>query len=173
MKRMIIIILLTYSVSFGGISGSGRGRYNSYKQILGNVKIISPADNVQSAYDTLKANTSMGTLSATNWRTLILNPGRYTVTTQITFDTDYIAIVGLHGDPRMTVFTGSIDGYSLIKQTADTLTVAAKAWNSAWTSNSPEADTNAEAELDIKGADYMVIVTSTSTVDSKLLIKGF
>ena len=124
MKRMIIIILLTYSVSFGGISGSGRGRYNSYKQILGNVKIISPADNVQSAYDTLKANTSMGTLSATNWRTLILNPGRYTVTTQITFDTDYIAIVGLLGDPRATMITGSIDGYSLIKQTADTLSLA-------------------------------------------------
>lgn len=62
---------------------------------------------------------------------------------------------------------------------ADTLVVTEKAWNpgrgesGAWASNSPADNTNAEAQLDIKGADYMVIVTSTSTVDSKLLIKGF
>ena len=56
---------------------------------------------------------------------------------------------------------------------ADTLAVTAKAWGATWTATSPADNTNAEAELDIKGADYMVIVTTTSTVDSKLLIKGF
>jgi len=55
---------------------------------------------------------------------------------------------------------------------ADTLVITAK--TGIWvTAVSPADNTNAEAEIDIKGADYMVIVTSTSTVDSKLLIKGF
>jgi len=55
---------------------------------------------------------------------------------------------------------------------ADTLAITAK--TGIWvTAVSPADNTNAEAEIDIKGADYMVIVTSTSTVDSKLLIKGF
>ena len=55
---------------------------------------------------------------------------------------------------------------------ADTLTITAKTgiWIAAV---SPADNTNAEAQIDIKGADYMVIVTTTSSVDSKLLIKGF
>jgi len=56
---------------------------------------------------------------------------------------------------------------------ADTVVVTAGAWGSSWTSTSPANNTVAEAEIDIKGADYMVIVTTTSTVDSKLLIKGY
>lgn len=56
---------------------------------------------------------------------------------------------------------------------ADTLTVTQKAWNKTWTALSPADDTNAEAEVDVKGSDYMVIVTSTSSVDSKLLVAGY
>jgi hypothetical protein len=56
---------------------------------------------------------------------------------------------------------------------ADTLTATAKAWGSSWTSTSPADNSNAEAEIDIKGADYMVVVTSAASVDGKLLIKGF
>jgi len=56
---------------------------------------------------------------------------------------------------------------------ADTLTVTAKSWGSAWTVTSPADDTNAEAEIDIKGADVMIIVNSASTADSKLLVKGY
>ncbi|MHC4387349.1 MAG: hypothetical protein ACYSX1_01945 [Planctomycetota bacterium] len=56
---------------------------------------------------------------------------------------------------------------------ADTLTATAKSWGSSWTSTSPADNTNAEAEIDTKGADYMVVVTSACTVDVKLLIKGF
>jgi hypothetical protein len=52
---------------------------------------------------------------------------------------------------------------------ADTLTATAKSWGSSWTSTSPADDTNAEAEIDIKGADYMVVVTSATTSDSKLV----
>lgn len=56
---------------------------------------------------------------------------------------------------------------------ADTLTITAKAWGSSWTTTNPADNTNAEAELDVKGADFMVIVTTTASVDGKLLIKGF
>lgn len=56
---------------------------------------------------------------------------------------------------------------------ADTLTATAKAWGSSWTSTSPADNSNAEAEIDIKGADYMVILTSACSADGKLLIKGY
>ncbi len=57
---------------------------------------------------------------------------------------------------------------------ADTLVVTAKAWGSSWSRISPaDDDTNAETEIDIKGADYMVIVTTACSADGKLLIKGY
>ncbi len=56
---------------------------------------------------------------------------------------------------------------------ADTLTVTAGAWGGAWTVTSSANNTNAEAELDVKGANYMVVVTTATTVDSKLLVTGY
>ncbi len=57
---------------------------------------------------------------------------------------------------------------------ADTLTITAGAWGSSWAATSPADNaTNAEAEIDIKGADFMVIATTTSSVDGKLLVKGY
>ena len=56
---------------------------------------------------------------------------------------------------------------------ADTLTVTQKSWLPSWGTVSPADDTIAEASVDVMGADYMVIVTSTCDADSKLLIKGY
>jgi hypothetical protein len=56
---------------------------------------------------------------------------------------------------------------------ADTVVVTAGAWGSAWTVTSPADNTNAEGELDVKGADFMVIVTTATSVDSKLIIRGY
>ena len=56
---------------------------------------------------------------------------------------------------------------------ADTLTVTSKSWGSSWTSVSPADDTNAEAEIDRKNADILIIVTSAAAVDAKLLVNGY
>ncbi len=56
---------------------------------------------------------------------------------------------------------------------ADTAVVTADAWGAAWSTLSPVNDTNAEVELDLKGADYMVVLTSAITSDGKLIIKGY
>ncbi len=57
---------------------------------------------------------------------------------------------------------------------ADTVVVTSKVWGSSWSSVSPaDDDTSAEAEIDLKGADYMVILTSACSADGKLLIKGY
>lgn len=56
---------------------------------------------------------------------------------------------------------------------ADTVVVTAGAWGGAWTVTSPANNTNAEAELDVKGANYMVVVTTATTVDSKLMVTGY
>lgn len=56
---------------------------------------------------------------------------------------------------------------------ADTLTVTAKAWGASWSSVSPADDTSAEAELDLKGSDYMQIITTATNADTKLLVTGY
>ncbi len=56
---------------------------------------------------------------------------------------------------------------------ADTLVVTAKSWGATWSSVSPADDTIAEAELDVKGADFLVMLPSTCDADAKLLIKGY
>ena len=55
---------------------------------------------------------------------------------------------------------------------ADTLTRTAKSWGATWTETTPADNTNAETEVDRKSADIMVIVTTASSVDTKLLING-
>ena len=56
---------------------------------------------------------------------------------------------------------------------ADGVVVTAKAWGSSWTVTNPTDDTNAEAELDIKGADFLVVLASETSHDCKLLGKGY
>lgn len=84
-----------------------------------------------------------------------------------------IKIVNKRGVTQSNVLTHAAS--DLIDfELADTLTVTSKAWGSSWTVTSPADNaTNAEAEIDIKGADLMVIVTTASSVDTKLLIKGY
>ncbi len=56
---------------------------------------------------------------------------------------------------------------------ADTLVTTPKSWGASWTTTSPADNTNAEAELDIKGADFMVVVTTVCSADGKLLVTGY
>jgi hypothetical protein len=56
---------------------------------------------------------------------------------------------------------------------ADTLVLTAKAWGADWSEISPVGELNAEASVDVKGADFMVVVTSATSADSKLLIRGY
>lgn len=58
-------------------------------------------------------------------------------------------------------------------EVADAVVVTAKSWGSTWTITSPADDTNAEAELDVKGADFMVVLASETSHDCKLLVKGY
>ena len=56
---------------------------------------------------------------------------------------------------------------------ADTLVVTAAAWGSSWSVISPaDDDTVAEAEIDVKGSDYMQIITTATNADTKLIITG-
>ena len=83
-----------------------------------------------------------------------------------------ISIVNNLGVTQADVLTHAVS--DLVDfELADTVTLTAAAWNSTWGTVSPADNTNAEASVDIKGADIMVIVTTTCNADSKLLIKGF
>ena len=73
----------------------------------------------------------------------------------------------------------TLDGYThaasdvIHFELADTLTTTPKSWGSTWTTTSPADDTNAETEIDVKGADIMIVVTTVSSVDTKLIVKGY
>jgi len=56
---------------------------------------------------------------------------------------------------------------------ADTVTATAKSWGASWSSTSPANDTNAEVEIDVKGADFLVALVSETSHDCKLLAKGY
>ncbi len=56
---------------------------------------------------------------------------------------------------------------------ADAVVLTAKAWGSSWTITSPADDTNAEARLDVGGADFLVVLVSEASHDVKLLGKGY
>ena len=55
----------------------------------------------------------------------------------------------------------------------DTLVITAASWGSSWSVVSPADDTVAEGEIDKKGADYMVIITTATNADTKLLVTGY
>jgi len=56
---------------------------------------------------------------------------------------------------------------------ADTLTTTAKSWGGTITTTSPVGNTNAEFEVDVKGSNIAIVVTTATTSDSKLLLTGF
>lgn len=57
---------------------------------------------------------------------------------------------------------------------ADTVVITSAAWGASWSSVSPaDGVTNAEAEIDLKGSDYMSIITTATSVDTKLLVTGY
>jgi hypothetical protein len=86
-------------------------------------------------------------------------------------NSETISIVNPRGVTQANVLTHAAS--DLIDfELADGLAITAK--TGIWvTAVNPTDDTNAEGEISVKGADYMVIVTTVATSDSKLLIKGY
>lgn len=69
-----------------------------YGQTATNCKIVTPGDNLQTAYDWLKSSdrdVAMGALTFTNRRTLILSAGTYSIAYALTLDTNFVDVVGL------------------------------------------------------------------------------
>lgn len=57
---------------------------------------------------------------------------------------------------------------------ADTVVITSAAWGSSWSSVSPADNaTSAEVEIDLKGSDYMSIITTATSADTKLLVTGY
>lgn len=82
-----------------------------------------------------------------------------------------ISIVNSQGITQADVLTHAAS--DLIDfELADACTITAK--TGIWvTAVSPADNTNAEVEINVKGADFLVILTSATTADTKLLIKGY
>lgn len=86
-------------------------------------------------------------------------------------NSETIKIVNRRGVTQANVLTHAAS--DLIDfELADACVITAK--TGIWvTAVSPADNTNGEAEIDVKGADYLVIVTTATSADTKLLIKGY
>jgi len=77
-----------------------------------NALAITPEQSLEDAYNWLKSSDrdgDMGALSATNRRTLLLMPGKYTVS-GLTLDTDYVDLVNPSGNPADVCITRGTGG---------------------------------------------------------------
>jgi len=96
-------------------------------KIKGNSLIVTNENDLQASYDWLSSddrNSTMGGLSDNNWRTLILSPGAYTLTTTFQLHTDFVSVTGLADSYSSTILKGGIPNLPLLEQTADTITLS-------------------------------------------------
>jgi len=119
-KVVLMMMLLMASVCFGQ---AGRGRYSGTPASVtamenANSVYINDSTDPNKAYEALIARTDMGTLSATNRRTLILMPGVYNLTSTWPIDTDYVDVVSVSGNPEDTVVVRGTGG-ATVTQTAN------------------------------------------------------
>ncbi|MDD5135051.1 MAG: hypothetical protein PHP01_06550, partial [Phycisphaerae bacterium] len=87
-------------------------KFSTAMGLAANTKIVYPGDNLQTAYNWLKSsdrNAQMGALSATNRRALVLAPGRYSLTTALALDTDYVDVLELSPDSAYIVDGAALD----------------------------------------------------------------
>lgn len=163
---------LTYAGQLAWIIGTQTSIYDQITFTSGGTYEPKPNDTVTGNTSGETAVVISKTLSSGAWAdgdaagtiTYKSASGAFTSSETIKI-TDYLGVT----QSNVLTHTGDLVAFEL----ADTLTATAKAWGSSWTATSPADETNAEAEIDIKGADLMIILTSTCNADSKLLIKGY
>jgi len=88
-----------------------------------NAVFVRPGEDIATKYNWLKSSDRdavMGAASATNRRVLVLTPGKYTLASKLTFDTDYVDFAALNR-ARDSVIIGCAVGIvsDVLYQTAD------------------------------------------------------
>jgi len=164
---------VAYAAQFTWTMGTQRSIYSQ-------ITFTSGGTYVPIVGDTITGNTSGETAvidsiveSAATWSAGTA-AGTVTYTSASgTFTNSETVTISRGGDNK------TLDGYThaasdvIHFELADTLGLVPKAWGSTWSSISPADNTNAEAAVDVRGADVLIVVTPTSTVDSKLLVKEY
>lgn len=144
MKKKLVLLLVLFLAStalapYRARYGPTLDWFNVEKKA--NALIISPDDNIQDKYDWLKSSDRdavMGALSATNWRCLVLTPGRYIPSDSLTLDTDYIAVVSMApGAPEATILDVNAAKPTLIQTTNIVFLSSFTVYNSNTTRKQP------------------------------------
>lgn len=122
MKTKIILTLLLVLGLSSVVHSDSRSRYagNVSSMDFENAVFVDSCDDLQTKYDWLKSsdrNATMGALSDANRRTLILSPGKHTLTSTWTLDTNYVDIVSLSGNPKDTIVTRATGGIAVNQTT--------------------------------------------------------
>lgn len=88
---------------------------------LKNSVVVRPGEDISAKYAWLTSSdrdSVMGAKSVTNRRTLILSPGKHTLSALLTLDTEFVDVTSLSGNPKDTHLTKGT-GSETVLQTAD------------------------------------------------------
>jgi len=163
---------LAYSGQLAWVIGTQKSIYDQITFTSGGTYVPKPGDVVTGVTSGETAVVVSTVLSSGAWADAdAAGTVTYKSASGAFTSSELISVVDNFGvtDPNIYVHAAS----DLVDfELADTCVITAK--TGIWvTAVSPADDTNAESEIDVKGADYMVIVTTTCSADSKLLVKGY
>jgi hypothetical protein len=159
-------------------SGSGVSSWAISNAIArqSNCKLVYPGDDLQDAYDWIKSpnrDAQMGVLSATNWRCLILMPGLHVLTDRLSYNTGYIALVGMDASCTF-LYQTKATSTQVIYQTAHPICVSnltlynsTSSSGSIYTYNVDVSGTNASVSTFNDGTDDHYMLTSAGAVAGK------
>ncbi|KKL55224.1 hypothetical protein LCGC14_2257550 [marine sediment metagenome] len=163
---------LAYAGQLAWVVGTQSSIYSQIAYTSGGTRTIIPGDILTGA--TSGETAKVVSLTVTSGAFVDGDAaGTLTVRTQSgTFQSENLNLTDRDGtNPFLNV---AAIGADMVRfEVADAVTITASDWVKSWVSKSPGSERVASAEIDLEGADVMIVVSTTASADSKLIAKGF
>lgn len=164
---------LVYAAQLAWVIGTQSSIYSQIAFTSGGTREIVAGDTLTGATSTETAIVvSISALTSGTWVGGDA-AGTFTVRTQSgTFQSENLDVTPAGGT---TAFLNNVTiGADMTRfEVADAVTITTSDSIKSWGSASPGSNRSAQAEVDVAGADVMIIVSTVASADSKLLVKGY
>ena len=162
-------------VNIGQLAWTAGTQESMYSQVAftsGGTRAIIAGDTVTGATSGATATVrSVGTLTSGSWAGGDAAGTLQLISRNGTFQSENLDVTTAKG--ASSANSATIGADIIHFEFADTLAVTADTtWVKSWGSTSPAGDLAAMASIDVLNSDVIIIVTTVSSVDSKLLISG-
>ncbi len=164
---------LTYAGQLAWVVGTQTSIYSQVAFTSGGTNEIVAGDILTGATSTETARVvSISALTSGTWAGGDA-AGTFTVRTQSgTFQSENLNTTDADGtNPFLNNATIGADMTRF--EVADAVTVTSSDWVKSWGSKSTATNRTGQAEIDVEGADILIIVSTVASADSKLLGKGY